>query len=88
MFLTLIALLMILTMMMMMVDDPHLNTCVDQTAVVGLQLDVNLKRQRGLDKWFKGSPKWFGVCITLYDEYERVIIIILVLSNLWIKERL
>ena len=87
MFLTLIALLMILTVLMMM-EDPHLNACVDQTAVVGLQLDVNLKRPRELDKWFKGSPKWFGVCITLYDEYERVIIIILVLSNLWVKERL
>ena len=56
MFLTLIALLMILTMMMMM-EDLHLNACVDQTAVVCLQLDVNLKRQRELDKWFKGSPK-------------------------------
>ena len=58
MLLTLIALLMILTMLMVMeYPDPHLNTCVDQTAVVGLQLDVNLRRQRELDKWFKGSLK-------------------------------
>ena len=56
MFQTLIALLIILKVLMMM-EDPHLNACVDQTAVVGLQLDVNLGRQRELDKWFKGRPK-------------------------------
>ena len=56
MFQTLIALLIILKVLMMM-DDLHLNACVDQTAVVCLQLDVNLKRQRELDKWFKGNPK-------------------------------
>ena len=41
MFLTLIALVMILTVLMMM-EDLHLNACVDQASVVGLQLDVNL----------------------------------------------
>ena len=51
MFLTLIALLMILRMLMVMeYPDPHLNTCVDKTAVVGLQLDVNLRRQREMQK--------------------------------------
>ena len=57
MFLTLIALLMILTMLMMMVDDPYLDTCVDQTAVVGLQLDVNLRRQISKNG-SKGDPNY------------------------------
>ena len=58
MFQTLIALLIILKVLMMMeYPDPHLNACVDQAAIVGLQLDVNLRRQRELDKWFKGSLK-------------------------------
>ena len=56
MFQTLIALLIILKVLMMM-DDLHLNACVDQTTIVGLQLDVNLRRQRELHKWFKGSLK-------------------------------
>ena len=54
MFLTLIALLMIPTVLMMM-EDPHLNACVDQTAVVGLQLDVNLRRQSCING-SKGAP--------------------------------
>ena len=85
MFQTLIALLIILKVLMMM-EDPHLNACVDQTAVVGLQLDVNLRRQRSKNG-SKGVPNDLGLCITQY-EYERVIGIILVLSNLWVKERL
>ena len=56
MFLTLIALWMILTMLMMM-EDPHLNACVDQTAVVGLQLDVNLRRQISKNG-SKGDPNY------------------------------